>query len=90
MSPVKTKLSHCVAYLELFSHSSEPKTIHLGHDRVLLKLFSFLRSFLEDEYVLYVDLPGKHASENLFSIVSVSILVTSARPDMVLIRNMVN
>ena len=48
-----------------------------------------MRSFLEVEDVLYVDLPGKHASENPSSTVPVSILATSARPDMVLIRNMV-
>ena len=48
-----------------------------------------MRSFLEVEDVLYVDLPGKRASENPSSTVPVSILVTSARLDMVLIRNMV-
>ena len=48
-----------------------------------------MRFFLEDEYVLYVDLPGKNASENSSSTVPVSILETSARQDMVLIRNMV-
>ena len=48
-----------------------------------------MRSFLEDDNVLYVDLPGKHASEYPSSTVLVSILATSARPDMVLIRNMV-
>ena len=47
-----------------------------------------MRSFLEVEDVLYVALPGKRASENPSSTVPVSILVTSARPDMVLIRNM--
>ena len=48
-----------------------------------------MSSFLEDEDVLYVDLPGKRTSENPSSTVPVSILATSPRPDMVLIRNMV-
>ena len=47
-----------------------------------------MRSFPEDDDVLYVDLPGKQASENPPSTVPVSILATSARPDMVLIRSM--
>ncbi len=38
-----------------------------------------MRFFLQDEDVLYVDLPGKHASENP----SVSFLATSARPGIV-------
>jgi len=59
------------------------------HDSILLKLFSFMRSFLEEEDVLYADLPGKRASENPTStFVPVSILATSARPDMILIRSM--
>ena len=48
-----------------------------------------MRSFLKDEDVIYVDQPGKHASENTSLIVSHSFLVISARPDMVLVRNMV-
>ena len=48
-----------------------------------------MRYFLEDEDVLNIDLPGKRVSENPSSTVPVSILATSARPDMVLIRNMV-
>ena len=47
-----------------------------------------MRSFLEEEDVLYADLPGKRTSENPTSTVPVSILATSARPDMVLIRSM--
>ena len=58
------------------------------HHSILLKLFSFMRSFLEEEDVLYADLPGKRVSENPTSTVPVSILATSARPDMVLIRSM--
>jgi len=48
-------------------------------------LFSSLRSFLGEGEAIYVDLPGKRASE---ATVPVSILVTSVRPDMVLIRGL--
>ena len=48
-----------------------------------------MRLFLEDEDVLHVDLAGKCASENPSSTVPISIPATSARPHMVLIRNMV-
>ena len=58
------------------------------HDSVLLKLFSSLRSFLGEGEALYVDLPGKRASEAPQATVPISILVTSARPDMVLIRGL--
>ena len=58
------------------------------HDSVLLKLFSSLRSFLGEGEALYVDLPGKWASEAPQATVPISILVTSARPDMVLIRGL--
>ena len=51
-------------------------------------LFSSLRSFLGEGEALYVDLPGKHASEAPQATVPVSTLVTSARPDMVLIRGL--
>ena len=88
MSLVQIKLS--VLYILNFCPTVlNQKRFTWGHDSVLLKLFSFMRSFLEDKDVLYIDLPGKHASENPSSTVPVSILVTTARPDMVLIRNMV-
>jgi len=51
-------------------------------------LFSSLRSFLGEGEAIYVDLPGKRASEAPQATVPVSILVTSARPDMVLIRGL--
>ena len=50
--------------------------------------FSFMRYFLEDDDVLYNDLPGKCASKNPLSTVPLSIVATSARPKMVLITSM--
>ena len=56
------------------------------HDSVLLKLFSSFKSFLGEGEALYVDLPGKRASDTPQATVPVSILATSARLDMVLIK----
>ena len=70
------------------SHCPDQKRFTWRYDSVLLKLYSFMRSFLEKD-VLYIDIPGKRSSENPSSTVPVSILATSVRPDMVLIRNMV-
>ena len=75
--------------LNIFPTSLNPKRFTWKHNCVLLKLFSFMRSFLEDEDVLYINIPGKGASESPSSIIPVSILATFARPDMVLIRNMI-
>ena len=52
------------------------------HDSVLLKLFSSFKSFLGEGEALYVDLPGKRASD------TPQATATSARPDMVLIRGL--
>ena len=60
------------------------------HESVLLKLFSSFKSFLGEGEALYVDLPGKRASDTPQATVPVSILATSDRPDMVLIRGLEN
>ena len=55
---------------------------------VLLKLFSSFKSFIGEVEALYVDLPGKRASDTPQATVPVSILATSVRPDMVVIRGL--
>ena len=51
-----------------------------------MKLVSSLKIFIGTDDALYANLLGKHASETPQSTVPISILATSARADMVLIR----
>ena len=57
-----------------------------GDTSVLLKLFSSIKSFLEEGEALYVDLSGKHASKNPQFTVPTAIYI--ARQDMVLNRGL--
>ncbi len=55
------------------------------HDSVLSRLLRLLRSNLDDNSSVYVDLDGLRASDSPPSTVPLDILVTSARPDVVII-----
>ena len=48
-----------------------------------------LKDHLEPDLVLFADLPGMRASDNPQGIIPDSILVTSARPDIVIIERKV-
>ena len=56
------------------------------HDCALKKLTSALERHIEPGEKLYADLPGFRASDNHHSTIPPDILVTSARPDIVLVR----
>ena len=57
------------------------------HDSVLVKLLSTIKMLLSPEDRIYGDLSSFRASDNPLATVPPEIVVTSARPDMVVVRN---
>ena len=55
------------------------------HDSALKYLVEGLRDYLEDNVILYADLPNMRASDNPIATIPESTLITSARPDIVLV-----
>ena len=55
------------------------------HDSALLVLARGIQEHLDSDTTLYADLPGMQASDNPLSTIPENILVTSARPDSVLV-----
>ena len=82
----KSKSPTVVHILNYCPTALNQKCFSWRHDSVLLKLFSSFKTFIGTDDALYVDLPGECVSETSQSTVPISILATSARPDMVLIR----
>lgn len=56
------------------------------HDSVLLKLVSFIKPSLPPEAKIYSDLTGFRACDNPPSTIPPDLIVTSARPDIVILR----
>ena len=57
------------------------------HDQVLSKVYSFLRKFLPSAAKLFVDLPNHRACESPPATVPPDIVVTTARPDVVILHD---
>ena len=55
------------------------------HDSALKYLVEGLRNYLEDNVILYADLPNMRASDNPIATIPESTLITSACPDIVLV-----
>ena len=57
------------------------------HDQVLSKVYSFLSKFLPSAAKLFVDLPNHRACESPPATVPPDIVVTTARPDIVILHD---
>ena len=83
-------------------NSSSPTTLHIlnacpvslnqgrytwRHDSVLQKIVDHIKFHLDSEGVLYADLPNLRASDNPPATIPPEILVTSARPDIVIVNS---
>ena len=73
-------LNHCPTAL-----TQDRYTWH--HDSILAHIVDILRSHLPDGSALYADLPGHRALENPPSTVPLSIVPTTARPDIVIVQD---
>ena len=71
--------------------SNCPEALHQGrytwrHDCALKVLVKSIKEHLDSDTTLYADLPGMRASDNPLSTIPEDILITAARPDIVLGR----
>ena len=57
------------------------------HDSILLGLADILRSNLDSDATVHADLPGLRASDNPPLTVPLSLVPTTARPDIVIIQD---